>query len=59
MINNKSSTEPEKIVQQFNIHFTDIGPKLASNLPQNNSEFKQYIPETNTTLKFRNISVKQ
>ena len=58
MINNKSFTEPEKIVEQFNIPFTEIGPKLASHLLQNNCNFKQYIPETNTTFKFRNISVK-
>ena len=60
MINNKSFTEPEKIVEQFNIPFTEIGPQnWLSHLPQKKLQFSSNIYQKQIqTFKFRNISVK-
>jgi hypothetical protein len=40
----------------LNIHFTQIGKKLASNLPPSQTTFEQYTNETLSSFEFKNIS---
>ena len=40
---NVSFTEPILIADQFNKHFTEIGTKLASVLPESDCDYEQYV----------------
>ena len=44
IIDDKKVTSPSDIAESFNEYFSEIGPKLADNIDQNNSNcFQQYI----------------
>ena len=57
-VNNVSSTEPTLIADQFNKHFTDIGTKVASVLPESDCDYEQFVSKTNTTFRLKKISAK-
>ena len=57
-VNNLSFTEPSEIADELNKHFTEVGSTLASILPQNNCDFKQYLLKTKTNFRLEKISVK-
>lgn len=57
-VNNSSFSEPCKIVDELNKHFTEVGSTLASALPQNNCDFKQYLLKPKTNFRLEKISVK-
>ena len=57
-VNNVSFTEPTVIADQFNKHFTEIGTKLASVLPESDCDYEQYMSKTNTTFRLKKITAK-
>lgn len=57
-MNNSSFSEPCKIIDELNKHFTEVGSTLASALPQNNCDFKQYLLKPKTNFRLEKISVK-
>ena len=56
-VNNESHTEPEQIVHQFNIHFTEIGNNLQLLFPQNTCAFEQFLTKTKTTFQLKPVPV--
>ena len=56
-VNNLSFTEPCKIADELNKHFTEVGSTLASTLPQNNCDFKQYLLKPKTNFRLEKISL--
>ena len=42
-------TEAKELSEAFNTHFVEIGPKLASKIPQGSSSFSDYIDKAKTT----------
>lgn len=42
--NNKEISNTNEIAQTFNEYFTNIGPNLASIIPQTNNRFQEYLP---------------
>lgn len=45
--NGQTITDPEQIANEFNTYFTDIGPKLASEIHTDNGHYSQYLPKSN------------
>ena len=41
---NKEITDQKAIAKKFNEFYVDVGPNLASKLPQNNNDYKSYLP---------------
>ena len=52
-VNNLSFTEPSEIADKLNKYFTEVGSTLASILPQNNCDFKQYLLKNKDKLSIR------
>ena len=53
----KTATDPQEISELFNTHFSDIGPSLASNLPDCQNTFIEYVRPTNqASFKLKNVS---
>ena len=59
VINNKDISEPKDIAEQFNKFFTNIGPKLASNIPEATKPFQSFLNETQTTMSSDALSVSE
>ena len=49
-------TEPGKIANIFNNFFTDIGPKLAKDLPEHNQIPESYVKPLNTIFSFQLVT---
>ncbi|CAB4008241.1 Hypothetical predicted protein [Paramuricea clavata] len=49
-------TEPGEIANIFNIFFTDIGPKLAKDLPEHNQIPESYVKPLNTIFRFQLVT---
>ena len=45
MHNNRVITDPKAISDGFNNYFVDIGPTLASKIPNNNISHRRFLPE--------------
>ena len=48
-------TEPRQIANIFNNFFTDIGPKLAKDLPEHNQIPESYVKPLNTIFRFQSV----
>ena len=46
---NGVSSNPKEISEVFNLHFTEIGPKLASNIPRGPTSYNEYIERVDST----------
>ena len=46
MHNNNLITDPESIADGFNNYFVNIGPTLASKIPENNLSHRQFLPDS-------------
>ena len=46
MHNNNLITDPKSIADGFNNYFVNIGPTLASKIPENNLSHKQFLPDS-------------
>ena len=46
VINNKKLNNKTEIVRKLNQFFANIGPKLATNILDDNNKLESYIPET-------------
>lgn len=53
---NKSCTSPREISSALNSHFTDIGPKLASQIPLSSRDFTEYINPTEHSFNISQVS---
>ena len=49
-IDNKIKTGEDKIGNQFNKYFADIGPSLAKNIPDPFMSFESFLKRVNTNL---------
>ena len=54
MYNNRKITDPQTIADGFNNYFVNIGPTLASKIPDNDLSHKEFLPENITTSLFLN-----
>ena len=46
MHNNKVNTDPKTIADGFNNYFVNIGPTLASKIPDNNVSHRQFLSDS-------------
>ena len=46
MHNNNLITDPKSIADGFNNYFVNIGPTLASKIPENNLSHRQFLPDS-------------
>ena len=46
MHNNNLITDPKSIAGGFNNYFVNIGPTLASKIPENNLPHRQFLPDS-------------
>ena len=54
MYTNREITDPQTIADGFNNYFVNIGPTLASKIPDNDVSQKKYLPENIKTSLFLN-----
>ena len=47
-LENKEITDQKTIAEKFNEFYVNFGPNLASKIPQNNNDFKSYLPDITT-----------
>ena len=47
-LENKEITDQETIVEKFNEFYVNVGPSVASKIPQNNNGYKSYLPDITT-----------
>ena len=47
-LENKEITDQKTIVEKFNDFYVNVGPNLASKIPQNNNDYKSYLPDITT-----------
>ena len=55
IIENIETFDPEKIADSFNKFFVDIGPSLASKIPNSQNNFEQYMDCKETLLEETNV----
>ena len=53
-----TSNNPKEISEILNTHFTEIDPKLASNIPEGPASFHCYIRQTDASFKLKKIEPK-
>ena len=56
-INNSTLISSPDIAEAFNVHFTNTGPNLASEIPFFDIPPENYLTPLNTTFSLRNTSV--
>ena len=44
-LENKEITDQKTIAEKFNEFYVNVGPNLASKIPQNNNNYKSYLPD--------------
>ena len=47
-LENKEITDQKTIVEKFSDFYVNVGPNLASKIPQNNNDYKSYLPDITT-----------
>ena len=47
-LENKEITDQKTIAEKFNEFYVNVGPNLASKIPQNNNDYKSYLPDITT-----------
>ena len=47
-LENKEITDQKTIAEEFNEFYVNVGPNLASKIPQNNNDYKLYLPDITT-----------
>ena len=47
-LENKEITDQKTIAEKFNEFYVNVGLNLASNIPQNNNDYKSYLPNIST-----------
>ena len=47
-LENKEITDQKTIAEKFNEFYVNVGPNLASTIPQNNNDYKSYLPDITT-----------
>ena len=45
---NKEITDQKTIAEKFNEFYVNVGPNLSSKIPQNNNDYKSYLPDITT-----------
>ena len=55
-IGNKIKTGENKIANEFNKYFADIGPSLAKNIPKPSIPFESFLKRVNTTMPSQSLS---
>ena len=58
-IGNKIKTGENKIANEFNKYFADIGPSLAKNIPKPSIPFESFLKRVNTTLPSQSLSINE
>ena len=43
-LENKEITDQKTIAEKFNEFYVNVGPNIASKIPQNNNDYKSYLP---------------
>ena len=44
-LENKEITDKKTVAEKFNKFYVNVGPNLASKIPQNNSDYKSHLPD--------------
>ena len=47
-LENKEITDQKTVAEKFNEFYVNVGPNLASKIPQNNNDYKSYLPDITT-----------
>ena len=47
-LENKEITDQKTIDEKFNEFYVNVGPNLASKIPENNNDYKSYLPDITT-----------
>ena len=47
-LGNKEITDQKTVAKKFNEFYVNVGPNLASKIPQNNNDYKSYMPDITT-----------
>ena len=47
-LENKEITDQKTVAEKFNKFYVNVGPNLASKIPQNNNDYKPYLPDITT-----------
>ena len=55
-VNGATLQNPFDIANAFNQHFVNIGPELASSIPSPNTDFRNYVKQTNSTFELTQLS---
>ena len=58
-IGNKIKTSEDKITNEFNKYFADIGPSLAKNIPDPSIPFESFLKKVNTTWPSQSLSINE
>ena len=58
-IGNKTKTGENEIANEFDKHFADIGPTLATNIPMPSIPFEGFLKRVNTTLSSQSVLINE
>ena len=58
-IGNKIKTDEDKIANEFNKYFANVGPSLAKNIPDPSVPFESLLERVNTTLLSQSLSTNE
>ena len=47
-LENNEITDQKTIAEKFNEFYVNVGPNLASKIPQNNNDYKSHLPDITT-----------
>ena len=57
-LENKEITDQKTIAEKFNEFYVNVGPNLASKIPQNNNDYKLYLPDITTLFDEQDLTEK-
>ena len=49
-LENKEISDQKTIAEKFNEFYVNVGPNLASKIPQDNNDYKSYLPDITTLI---------
>ena len=52
-------TDTDDIAKKFNEYFTNIGPNLATKIPNVQNSFRKYLPKVNTKMIYGELSIEE
>ena len=58
-LENKEITDQKTIAKKFNEFCVNVGPNLASKIPQNNNDYKSYLPDITTLFDEQDLTEKE